>query len=833
MPFTSVPNLVAVESAGNTPPGSPVTNGYYIILDSPTGTWSGNASRIALYNGSSYEYIVPNVPVLLWAKANTTLYLFNTTSSAWTVPSATASGASIPFNDNSALVQNNADNTKKFILSAASISASTTRTFTMPNADTTLVGIDVAQTLTNKTIDASNNTLSNITESMLLLADNTTNNATTSKHGFVPKLPNNATLYYDGTGNFSTPAGTGASLPAPDTTSIVQGSADSTKQLRFEVDGFTTATTRVATFPDANITVVGEASTQTLTNKTLTASSNVLGGVTMTLGSDATGDLYYRNSGGVLTRLPIGANGQVLSVTSGLPAWGSAGSGTVSGSGTTNRMAVWTSSSAIGASGRIREANSRLGLDTTSDPTTSDANIQIRDFPVSGGFTLNYSNWNSTSSAIPIAINTTKDNGGNTIAAPFPVIVLSMSGVSGQSFATTAALSLGRYSSASNQSNGRLSIQVNNGSNDYPVNTLQCYGTGRVGIGNGTITTSGNDAKALFHVGDQLVNSGSSFSTTSWGSVGLVPLLAVWDAQDASNTTTHPPLILGKKGVSAGQEAQRAEFGIGRYESSSNAPRTRLDLRLAHATNESVGVRVASFYSFGGLGLGLANGTNATTDNSEAILQVGIPTDIGSYSVSNWNSSGNRARTLINTPTHNGGTSPASPEPAIILSRSGVSGQAFGNLVELKLSRYENSSNSARSALTIAATHGSGDTSGTDIIEFRSDKSTNMKGQFGAPRTTTNLSGSQTYDLSAGNTVEITLTGNLTLNFSNAKAGFIYTFVLIQGGSGSYTITWNSAFKFNAGTAPTLSTAVGSVDTITFYHNGTNMLELARTLNVS
>ena len=47
----------------------------------------------------------------------------------------------------------------------------------------------------------------------------------------------------------------GATLPESDATAFVKGSADATKLLRFEVDGFTTGTTRVATFPDANITV--------------------------------------------------------------------------------------------------------------------------------------------------------------------------------------------------------------------------------------------------------------------------------------------------------------------------------------------------------------------------------------------------------------------------------------------------------------------------------------------------------------------------------------------------------------------------------------------------
>lgn len=54
-------------------------------------------------------------------------------------------------------------------------------------------------------------------------------------------------------------AGGGSSLPVADTTSIVEGSADATKGLRFEVDGFTTATTRVATWPDKDITVADNA----------------------------------------------------------------------------------------------------------------------------------------------------------------------------------------------------------------------------------------------------------------------------------------------------------------------------------------------------------------------------------------------------------------------------------------------------------------------------------------------------------------------------------------------------------------------------------------------
>ena len=47
----------------------------------------------------------------------------------------------------------------------------------------------------------------------------------------------------------------GSSPPFADTQPIIEGSLDATKLLRFEIDGFTTGTTRVLTPPDADITL--------------------------------------------------------------------------------------------------------------------------------------------------------------------------------------------------------------------------------------------------------------------------------------------------------------------------------------------------------------------------------------------------------------------------------------------------------------------------------------------------------------------------------------------------------------------------------------------------
>lgn len=102
-------------------------------------------------------------------------------------------------------------------------------------------------------------------------------------------------------------------------------------------------------------TYVGQTSITTLgtiTTGTLSTGA-VIGGVTMTLGSDATGDIYYRNSGGVLTRLGIGSSGNVLTVSGGLPSWAApSGGGITVGTTTitsgTNTRILYNNSGVVG-----------------------------------------------------------------------------------------------------------------------------------------------------------------------------------------------------------------------------------------------------------------------------------------------------------------------------------------------------------------------------------------------------------------------------------------------------------------------------------------------------
>jgi len=153
----------------------------------------------------------------------------------------------------------------------------------------------------------------------------------------------------------------------------ITGSADPTKKVAFEVDGLTTATTRTLTISDEDGTVVTNNNTVQINNKTLGTSTKVA------IGSDATGDIYYRNASGNLTRLPLGSTSQVLQVgASSAPEWASNpaasdGSTTVKGVFEEATSAEINAGTATGGTG-ARLAVTAAGL-AASAPTFSALNL--------------------------------------------------------------------------------------------------------------------------------------------------------------------------------------------------------------------------------------------------------------------------------------------------------------------------------------------------------------------------------------------------------------------------------------------------------------------------
>jgi hypothetical protein len=76
-------------------------------------------------------------------------------------------------------------------------------------------------------------------------------------------------------------------------------------------------------------------------------------------------------------------------------------------------------------------------------------------------------------------------------------------------------------------------------------------------------------------------------------------------------------------------------------------------------------------------------------------------------------------------------------------------------------------------------------------------------------------------DASLGNDFRVTIGASRTMeNPSNALDGQKIVFQITQGGAGSSTITWGSAYEFSTGLPqPTLSTAAGDTDLVAFIYN--------------
>lgn len=78
------------------------------------------------------------------------------------------------------------------------------------------------------------------------------------------------------------------------------------------------------------------------------------------------------------------------------------------------------------------------------------------------------------------------------------------------------------------------------------------------------------------------------------------------------------------------------------------------------------------------------------------------------------------------------------------------------------------------------------------------------------------------WDLNTQQVAQVTLAGNRTLAApTNIQSGGTYILLVRQDGTGSRTLTFNSAYKFP--TAPFLSTTANSIDIFSFVSDGTNL----------
>jgi hypothetical protein len=143
----------------------------------------------------------------------------------------------------------------------------------------------------------------------------------------------------------------------------------------------------------------------TVTAGTLSTGA-VIGGVTVTVGSDATGDIYYRNASGVFNRLGIGSAAQVLTVSGGLPAW--AASSGLSGTGAVDNAIL----RADGTGGATLQSSAFTIADlATASPNNTVNNVSMA--PTGGTTNVSVSIVPKGTGAFCLAVPDSTSAGGN------------------------------------------------------------------------------------------------------------------------------------------------------------------------------------------------------------------------------------------------------------------------------------------------------------------------------------------------------------------------------------------------------------------------------------
>lgn len=210
-----------------------------------------------------------------WTINTELVFRYNLANTRWEWLNALASQSST-FSDSAFKIQDNGDATKQLAFEVSGVSTGTTRTLTIPNASTTIVGTDVAQTLTNKALQ--------------------------------------------------------------DSTTTIVDDGDATKKLAFQCSGITTATTRTVTIPDksgtmamtSDIPAANATQTTSASPAAITSTTGQMLGLAATITPNKSGSVLITISGAVLT-----TNGNatlaIKTGTGGAPSNGAAFTGTTRG----------------------------------------------------------------------------------------------------------------------------------------------------------------------------------------------------------------------------------------------------------------------------------------------------------------------------------------------------------------------------------------------------------------------------------------------------------------------------------------------------------------------
>ncbi len=90
--------------------------------------------------------------------------------------------------------------------------------------------------------------------------------------------------------------------------------------------------------------------------------------------------------------------------------------------------------------------------------------------------------------------------------------------------------------------------------------------------------------------------------------------------------------------------------------------------------------------------------------------------------------------------------------------------------------------------------------------------------------TTDTDAGPVVFNFAVSDKHKVTIGASRTFSFTNPTVGQVVTIIVIQGTTGSFTVTWPGTVKWGDSGVPTLSTTTGDMDIFVFLWNGTNYL---------
>jgi hypothetical protein len=489
----------------------------------------------------------------------------------------------------------------------------------------------------------------------------------------------------------------GSTLPVPDTTALVAGSADATKLLRFEVDGFTAATTRVLTPPDQDgtLAVLERAQTFTKGPQTIQVDAAANKGLVVKAAASPTGNLFEAQD-----------------------STGAAGARVDSSLNFSRPTAGLANSEQFGAKSTVTAANGvSLGYQCTAG-----SNAIAVGFVATASGTQSIALGNATASGIAsFALGTSASASANGALAL------------GQSASATGtgAIAIGRAAAAGanefvsgcpvSQGFQITNVYFGSGKTDAAPVSYTINGTGGSGtdVAGGTLNLAGGRGTGT-GAGGNVVLRVAPAGTTGTALNALVDVVTISPAtQNVLITATAP----GLKGLvvkaTTSPTANRQE-----WQDSAGTPDCTVSENGYFTTRKT------------------AAPADAELSNSEVALWLDA----------------------------------TAGRPWVRWKAKDSAGTVFAGRVPL---------NPARAVLADGAT--------------------------------------VTVDASLGGQQEVTLGGNRTVAFANWVDGDEVKFDVIQDGTGSRTLTWPTV-RWAGGSAPTLTTAAGKIDTVVLRRRGTEYL---------